>query len=194
MTRWPRFCLVVMGFALFGTEVSALDLQLHLRSGLITTSFTGAQSGDFSLITSVDGEFEIFISESTSIYANAIIALDPAEAQYRYLFAGGGQKLYFLSKGRTTEIDSDVGSLSMSPKRRFFAGWQLGISQLILDTPTPALTVQSTLFEYGFNIGALYRVLEKTNVEFQFTATRGTGISSVTVDATVFRFFAGLSF
>ena len=178
----------------FGSLAFSVDLQLHLRTGLVTTSFTGAQNGDFSLATSIDGEFEVFYSEQSSLYANAIIALDPEEAQFRYLFAGGGQKYYFFSKGRPSRVASDVGSIEMNPRHRFYAGWQVGISQLILATPTAALTVQSTLFEYGGNVGYLYRFFEGMDLAVHFSATRGTGISSVSVDATVFRLFAGLTF
>ena len=80
------------------------------------------------------------------------------------------------------------------PKWRFFAGWDFGISQIILEEVGPALTVISTLIDVGGHVGAIYQISKNWGFEGKFGYSFGYGFSTVAVSGSVMSALGGVSF
>ena len=174
-------------------EAAMTTLQGHIRSGMVQGAFSGAESGDFSVATSLELEAEYFTSSRASVLAKATVSLDQESGQFKYVFMGIGQRFYLWSRGRPIETYSEGIFASQRPKFRFFAEYGLGLAQIQVRSVTDSLSVQSTVVELGAGGGVIYQISRNFGVSLTGMWSKGFAVSSVPVDSTVIRGMLGVA-
>ncbi|MEM7647057.1 MAG: hypothetical protein AAF203_09115 [Pseudomonadota bacterium] len=169
------------------------DLQGHLRTGIVQGEFSGASSGEFSVLSSLELEGEYFLSGRSSILAKATISLDQESGQFKYVYMGLGQRFYLWSRGRPVETYSEGVFASHQPKLRLFGEYGIGLAQIQIQSVTDVLSVQSTVVELGIGGGAIYQISKNFGISFNLMGSKGFSISSVSVDSTVIRGLIGVT-
>jgi len=187
--------VAIILIATFSFSAAALDkMQFHLRLGMVKGSFTGAETGEFSNMTSFDGEAEYLWTAKASFSARAIFTVDPESAQVQYMYAGGGQRFYIFSRASGAEATWGFDTVTIKPKLRYFVGWDLGMAQVLLQRVTESLSVQSAVLEYGGTAGLIYQLTSGLGMEIAGGVSKGIGISTVAVDTTILKLLIGLTF
>ena len=77
--------LSLLSICFFSIPTFATSLQGHLRTGMVQGSFTGADTGEFSVVSSLELEGEYFTSSRASILARATISLDQESGQLHHV-------------------------------------------------------------------------------------------------------------
>lgn len=185
--------LLAVHFGLIaGAFASTSNVQAHLKGGMVNGTFTGIVSGGFSVSTSIEGEGEYLYSSHISLFSRATVALEPSSGQFKYIYMGLGQRYYFLSRGNSLESNYDGMYVEIVPRMRYFADWQLGLSQIQVKAETATLVAQATLLEYGVGLGAIYQVARNIGIEGSLGVSKGIAMSSVSVDSLIIRGLAGV--
>jgi hypothetical protein len=189
--RLKTLCVVFLLFFGFQVDASPVAIQGHIRTGVVNGTFSGAETGEFSVMSSLEGEFEYFYGSRGSMLAKATLSLDPATGQYKYLHMGLGQRFYLFSRGRPIEGYSGGISASIRPKMRYFVDWGLGLSQIQVRALTSSISVQTTSLELGLGGGAIYQLSQSFGIGLNAGWSRGISMSSVAVDSTIIRVMVG---
>jgi hypothetical protein len=169
--------------------------QVHFRTGMVSGSFSGPSiTGSFSVIPSLDFEYEMFRGTKSAYSIRAIICHDLATSNLVYYFGGVGRRFYFNSTGMAFEGATGGTTVLSVPKRRYYAGVDVGISQLQVDRRGPVLQIQSSLLDFGGNVGAIFQMGKQLGLELQAGFQLGMGFSSVAVSGSTMRILAGASY
>lgn len=185
------FCLPAFG--------ETPDLQAHLRTGLVSGSFAGSSatetvSGDFSSPTSMDAEFEYFLSTVSAVFNRLTLVADSSSGSLSYLYMGVGYKKYLFSNGRTLENLSGDFSYSIVPTWRYYVQGEVGLSEVEVERVTSTLETTATLLEFGGSAGVIRQMSSNFGLEGNFGVSNGLPISSVSVNSLVIRAMVGLTF
>jgi hypothetical protein len=168
--------------------------QFHFRVGEVKGSFSGSVTGDFGVANSIDMDYEIFSASKRSTILRTIICQDLSAARLVYAYAGVGKRYYFKSSGAEWD-NSEGGSRVYSvPKRRYYYGIDLGISQVVVKTFGPVLQASSAMFDLGGNLGIIQQLSKSVGLEAQAGVAYGIGFSSVSVSAITERLLVGVSY
>jgi len=193
-------CFVALALGLATSFSSAFAFerqassQFHFRTGPISGNYSGAAPGSFSILTPLDFDYEQFLSPRSSWVIRMILAHDTQAGRVAYAYSGLGYRGYFWSQA--VHVDSGTGAerIEVAPKRRYFYGFDLGISQVLLKTVGPVLETRSALIDFGPSLGVIQQVSRKVGVELHLGYTLGLGFSTVTASGSSLRTLVGLSY
>lgn len=182
--------------AMKASEVGNIS-EIHARTGMVNGKFVGPtveSSGSFSVLTTLDVEYEKHTQTQQSYLLRGIIAYDQKTALMDYFYAGIGGRYYFQSQGRPL-VDTYANDMIRSiPRWRFYGGWDAGLSQVLVITRGPVFQTYSTLFDVGVNGGAIYQLSDRVGLDFQLGYSFGYGFSSVAVVGNTVRALFGATF
>jgi hypothetical protein len=171
--------------------------QAHLRAGLLSLSYStpnGGVSGSHSIATTLDAELELFSSPRASYLLRGVFGLDVAQGRLPYSYVGTGRRYYLFTSGLAQEHEDEVARVASIPKWRFYAGGELGVSQLEVQRLGSIYQVNSVLLELGAQAGTIFQLTRAIGLEVQAAYGWGYGLSSVSVRSSGLKGFVGASF
>lgn len=168
---------------------------VHLLVGNVSGSFSGDSKGQFSISQALNTEIEFLYNPRTSFILRNILAIDQATSKNVYNLTSVGQRYYWKGVTAPIEIiDVDGSKYSILPKQRYYIGYDVGVSQVVVTSLGPILDAVSTMVDVGVNLGGMYQLTEKWAIEGQAAFTRTQGFSSISVTGTTTRLMAGMAF
>lgn len=185
------FSFSLIFFQINNSRASEAESQLHLSLGFISANYSGPVTGSVVIPLALGFEYEYLLTSSKSYVFENIIAIDSEDTKTKYFASRFGTRYYFKSSNLSITKKDAKGSFSISPKLRYYAGWNLGIAQVVIASLGPVLDAVSTVFEYGGNTGAIYQINKSWGMEAKFGLNLGYGFSSVTVSSSVMQIFFG---
>lgn len=186
--------LFLFVFVLSPSVFAVSESQFHIRFGAIKAVFWGSDSGEFFVPTMLDLEYETFLSNTHSLIFRSMLAMELETAKPYYAYSGAGMRYYLGSKGMLVESQGEGVAISAIPKVRYYAGWDAGVSQAIIQSLGRILQISSTMIDIGGNVGVIYQVDRKFGFEFHAGATSTQGFSSVSVVGVTVRATAGITY
>ncbi len=153
--------------------------QIHAHLGFIEATYVSKQYPG----KKVDGaevlniEYELFANSKRSNLFKSTLGLDRTSGRLVYYGSFFGSRFYLKSSGPIYEIVNQETYIKSSPKWKFFIGWDFGLSQTILSEVGDALTVISTLFDFGVHGGVAYQVTKDWAIEAKVATSYGYGFS-----------------
>lgn len=169
----------------------ATQSQLHVYTGMVSASFTGPQSGSISVPMALGYEYEMIKSAQSSYLIENIVAIDAADAKTKYNAVHLGARYYLFSTNYSNQKSEDASLFKITPKYRFFAGWNLGLAQVVVLSFSDALDAVGTVLEYGGHGGVLYQLNDRWALEAKMNLYMGYGISSISVSSMSYQLLLG---
>lgn len=165
----------------------------HFRIGMVSGSFTGVESGSFSVPLSLEGEGEYIYTPKNSALIRTTISLEPDSGQFKYVYMGLGQKFYLLSRIAPLETMEGGNLIKILPNKLYYINYDVGLSQIQVKKVTDSLTVESTLVEFGLSGGLVWKISQRVGFVASLGFSKGFPVSPVSVDSTIIRATIGLS-
>lgn len=168
---------------------------VHVLLGNVSGSFSGDTKGEFSVPQALNTEIEFLYNPKSSFILRNILAIDESTSKNIYNLTSIGQRFYW--KGVTSPIvikDIDGSKYSVFPKQRYYVGYDVGISQVVVTSLGPILDAVSTMVDVGINAGGIYQLTDEWALEGQAGLTRTQGFSAISVTGTTTRLMAGVAF
>ena len=177
-----------------GTLIS--DSQLNVNWGMVSGSFTGGSGfkGSISVPTSIDVGYEVFSSSRKSLLFRAILSNNLSESRIAYSYAGVSRRYYLGSSGMGFTNSDGVTNVVSIPQRRFYAGVDVGVSQVLVAEQGPVLQVNSGLIDFGGHLGAIFQMSPTIGINAQVGMAFGYGFSAIAVSGTINRIFLGITY
>lgn len=167
---------------------------MHVRTGYLWGDYSGVISGTVKEATSVDLEFEQVYSNKNSYFFRTTAVFDTEQSIFRHFYLGGGMKYYLGSKAMLIEAESKETIFKVSPRWRFYVGFDLGISHIVLKTFGELLQISTSAYEYGPMLGTIYNVTARLGLELNATVQVSTGFTTVSTGGVTYKGMAGLSY
>lgn len=177
----------------FAEKTHASTSQLHAATGMISGSYAGVLTTTFSISQAVNIEYELFKKSTESNFFKTTFAIDPETGKMVYYGAFTGGRYYVYSTGMIFNSSDTKNSVRSVPTWRFYGGWDLGISQVVVENVGASLTVISTLFDMGGHAGMIYQVGNSWGIEAKYGMSYGYGFSTVSVTGTATTAFLGIT-
>ena len=76
------------------------------------------------------------------------------------MYAGIAARYYLYSKGAKVETFESKNYFKSTPTYRYYTGWDVGISQVLVISHGPVLQTYSTLIDFGGCGGYIYQITE----------------------------------
>ncbi len=168
--------------------------QFQFRTGPISGSFSGPTDGEFSVMLPLDFAYEHFLGPRSSWLVRTILAHDSSEGRTAYAYSGVGFRGYFWSRGPRVESGIGGESIQIQPKRRYYYGLDLGISQVLLKSVGSVLEIRTSMIDFGPNAGVIQQISKNIGLELHLGYTMGLGFSSVTASGNTLRTMLGISY
>lgn len=163
--------------------------------GQVSGKFSGAASGSFSVPQALNTEIEFLYNPKNSFMLRNIMALDTETSKNVYSLTSLGQRTYWRGTSSAIEtVDTDGNKYSILPKRRYYFGWEVGVSQAVVTSLGPVLDVVSTMVDIGVNTGVIHQMGNNWALEGQIGYSQTFGFSSVSVNGTTMRLLVGTAF
>ena len=99
--------------------------------------------------TLADIEYEVFKANRRSFYFRLTLGMNFELNIINYHYVGGGQRFYINSKGTYFDTVLKSTGIRAFPRTRYYVGWALGSSTVILDTFGDYLQISSSTVEAG---------------------------------------------
>lgn len=178
---------------LFTKNLSAKEYssQLHAGIGVVSGNFSGPTTGSFVVPMSLNFEYELIQDSNSSYIFDTTVAIDSKDSKTKYFATHLGKRYYLWSSNLSSFQKTEKGEFSISPKLRFFAGWQLGVAHVVVASLGPILDVSSTVLEYGGHTGTIYQVNRSWGIEGRFNLNLGRGLSTISVNSFIMQVFVG---
>ena len=188
--------LVTLSSPATSFAAEATTSQFHFRIGYLNTSFSGVLSGTISNLNAFDLEYEIFNSNTSAFTLRTTLVYDLPRARVLYSYTGIGKRIYVFSDAMAFDYSDTVSAdqIIAVPKLRTYLGGDFGISQVVVQSFGAVLQTQSSLVEFGPNLGAIYQLTKSLGLELQVGISLGLGFSTVSVNGITMRAFAGGSY
>ena len=189
------FILIIMLFSpkmVFSAPTNLLGFNARL--GMVNGTFSGGVEGDINVISSFDGEAEYFNSPTSSLIARMTLTIDPDNGKLIYFYGGTGQRFYFRSLARPIIGQNAFDRISVTPKRRYFWGWDAGFSKLDILSLTDTLSADVTLIEAGGSLGFTQPVLNNLNFQSHLGVSQGHSLSAISLRTVMLKIMFGVSF
>ncbi|MEO5666799.1 MAG: hypothetical protein ABIR96_01940 [Bdellovibrionota bacterium] len=168
--------------------------QLNVRVGMLKGSYSGPVKASFMTIPSVDVEMELFQSSKVSTLVKANISMNISKAKIFYSGVGAGQRYYFGGPGMLVDrIEGDY-TLEAYARNRYFAGWEVGVAQVLVKEYTATYSVVGSVVEFGAMGGYIYQVSKTLGLSVGVGGGFGMGFTTVSVNGINIRMNAGLSY
>jgi hypothetical protein len=189
-----RLKLVFIAVLLSAVAAHANPTELQIRTGLVVSNYSGPVEGTMVAPASIDIDYGVFQSNRRSVNFRLTFATSLPDVKGEYLSAGAGQRFFFGSKGASFEGEGNGVTVSVRPKWRKYAGYDAGLTQMIVKSFGKTVQITSSLIEASANIGCIYQLDENLGIGAQASAGMGFGFSSVAVIAANGRLLAGVSY
>jgi hypothetical protein len=189
--------LVALAAPAARADSDARTSQLHVRLGLVEGQFTSPipnTSGVLSVPNTLDLEYELFSATHRSWYFRGTFAQNLSTARLSYAYAGVGRRFYLGAPGMAFDATDGETRVTEIPKWRYYVGFDLGISQVVVTTFGTALQANSGLVEPGVTAGTIYQVGRSMGLEVSAGASPGIGFTSVSVTSFILRMLFGISY
>jgi hypothetical protein len=199
-TRRPRPSTLLSLFFLFFfllpvltiDEVRAAKSQLHVHMGMINGSFSAPNAEPFSVSPNPTNlEIEFFLNNKKSLFARMTVALSMETGKAVYVYSGIGMRYYFKSTGNTVSAAEGGTALSTMPKWRYYYGWDLGVSRMIIAEFGPVLNVTTTMLDFGGHMGIIKQMGKAWGLEVQMGLSFGYGMSNISGTGQTMRVMIG---
>jgi len=157
------------------------DSQLHVRGGYFHATYWGPQSGNISIPSTFDVEYERFLSNQSSLVFRYTMAMDLDTSRPYYNYAGTGMRYYFGSKGMEVDTKEMGVTISAIPRWRYYYGWDVGIGVGIVQTVGSILQIMTTVADAGLCLGTIYQLNKRFGAEVHVEVSTVQGFSNVSV-------------
>lgn len=183
---------------------------MHIRTGMINGSYTSPfspdsedqtsnvdqslQNGGFSVVPSVDVEFEIFDQTKKSWNLRTTIAMNMSSGTMNYNYFGVGRKYYFKGIGKPIDIVGKGGNYKIYPKTRQYYGYDFGMSRVSVLSFGPSLEAVSTGIDIGAHWGYLKQMGKSWSLATQLGGSYAYGISTVSASGINIKILFGVAY
>ncbi len=189
--------LLVFFFTLSAFESFAISNsreQYTFRLASISGSFSGVEaSGAFSVMPSIDAEYETFRSSRHSWAARFSFAYQTSEGKAYYVYYGIGERYYFGSASRPFLYTEGDMTIEAQPKYKYYIGWDGGISNVLVKA-LRVYSITSTNLDIGANFGFQYYFNSNLSGNFGITYSFAQGFTAIAVKGTVMKIYSGVNF
>ena len=192
--RFIIFSLLVLSSAILHAG-EVIEKELSYNIGLVNASF---QEGESNLsgknvidpfsgsVSSISGmvNYKFLPGLERSYYVQGTFPLLPGAAG-SYFGAHFGSEFYFGKSSGSKMVYSNSGTtVKIKPKTLYFWGLEGGLGYLIYLTETQKKT--DILLDLGANVGTLYTLSERWRLRGTLGVTRGTGVTTTTMEMKAF--------
>ena len=161
---------------------------------MFSGAYSGASSNPLPSTKILDAEYELFTGVRRGTSFRMIVAYDTAFSRVAYGSATMGRRYYFWSSAFPVKA-SDGGNVMVSaPKKRFYAGWDAGLSYSIVSRFGQILTANTTSLDLNANAGFIYQLGQNWGLELQAGYGYAYGFSNIAVNLTTMRILFGAAF
>ena len=185
---------LLIALLLFVSDVWATGRQAHLRVGMLKASYSGPVEASFTTFPTMEMEMELFYSAKVSTVIQAVFAMDFGKAKVFYSGVGGGQRFYFGGSSMLFDRQEGDFSLEMYKPHRFFAGYTVGVAQVLVQEFTSAFSVVGSVAEIAASAGYNYQLSKEIGIETMLTFGYGLGFTTVAVNGFNIRAGVGMSY
>lgn len=186
------FSILAIGHAMAG---EVIEKEISYNIGLVNASFAEGQStltGEnveepaSGSISSISGQvvYKFAPGLEKSYFTSVTFPLLPSPIG-SYFGAHFGAEFYFgTSSGSKISFSNAGSSVKLKPKNLYFWSLEGGLGYLIYSTETAKKT--DMLLDIGANVGMLYTMSESWRLRGTIGMTRGTGITTTTMEMKAF--------
>ncbi len=175
--------------------------EVSFRAGMVNISYTESASQlDTQSLTeeeaaaaapgagavssmSLDMQYQFLSYPEKAFYLRGIVPL-MSTGGGSFFMVSSGANFYFKSLSSKIHHNDDGSSLKLTPKWRYFWGFELGIGYLIYTTEYAKKS--DVIFDLGAHVGASYNFNPKWGLSGDLTASRGTGAVVSTIGIKIF--------
>jgi len=172
----------------------AKSSQLNTRLGIVSGRYTGPVEGNFFVPNAIDVEFCLFLKPHKTINFRSLLALELPEAKPFYTYAGIGIRHYLGSSGLSFNRSENGFNLSSIPTKRYYIGYDIGISQAIVKSYGTVLQAVSLMLDVGVTAGATYQINGRLGIDLSVGASAAFGFSSVGSVGAIWRAMIGTTY
>ena len=192
---WAFILLFLVSQTSLAEEILLPRGQVHVRSGVISGSLSGPISSSFTTMPTLEIEHETFFNRKRSSIIQGVLAIEQTSSKSRYIYVGYGQRFYFNRSNAHPIIASGSRNfIEIKPKWRYFAQWEAGISNVLVQEVTRTFDAVSTMVDFGGGVGASYQLFEKVSIEANGKFSYGYGFTSVAVNALIMKISFGATY
>jgi len=175
-------------------EAWARMSQLTIRGGPVYGNYDGPMEGHFTVPNGIDVQYGIFVESNKTLNFRATLALKLPESKAFYIYAGTGMSFYGDSKGMAVDQSEGGFTIHSVATRRYYWGFDVGLSQAIVESFGAVLQAVSTMIDTGVHGGVIFQMNEKFGIDVNGGASGGFGISSVGVTGITLRGMVGVTY
>ncbi len=194
MTRL-KYILLILIVSLSLNSAYALSNQIHFAAGMVSGSYEGgSESYSFTILRSLNIEYENIYNSRNSYILKSTLSVNGDTGKMVYYGTFFSRRFYIGPTGMIFDKANSDNSVISSPKWRFYTGWDVGLSQVILRETGQALTVLASLVDLGIHFGTIYQISKRFGVELSVGMSFGYGFSKDTVTGKALKSFLGTSY
>jgi hypothetical protein len=188
------FFISLLGCFISSNSAWGRESQMAYRLGPIAGDYSGPIDGNFFVPGGIDLEYSMFTGNSSSFFFRTTIALELPESKPFYVYAGTGIRYYLNSKATSIDRNEDDFTLSIIPTRRYYWGFDFGVSEAIVESFGTLLQAVSAMIDLGAHAGATFQISEKVGIDVLLGLSGGFGFSSVGVTGLTSRALVGMTY
>ena len=193
---WPLKVLVattLMSASLQARAEGGGVEQFHFRVGADVGKYSGPESASFMVPTSTEFEIELFSHVDRSDFIRGVFAMDYTKAKVFNSGIAYGQRFYIGAPGMMWDRIDDGFKIKTIPMLRYYIGWDLGVSQVLIRELTASYSVVGSVAEVGGAGGAIYQITDNIGIDLNLAASFGFGFTTVAVNGQSIRFTVGMT-
>jgi hypothetical protein len=165
--------------------------KVSLRLGMVSHTFSqlesafpgkDIESGSASILV-IQGEYEKFTDINKSFFGGIVFSGIGGEVEKNYSVTGG-MKYYFSRFGTKSKMVDDNLEIDMSPTFSYYAGWEVGASNVIYQTASAEVRGDLGVIFGGLG-GVGYTVNDKSSYSAEFHFLKGAGVETDFLDVQV---------
>ncbi len=193
LLRNPVILLLLVCFSanpLLAAQVNSSGV----KTGLVAANYTGSSvaTGSFVSLISLEGEVILTQTERQNFVLTSTIALDGKDTRTRYFYVGLGQRYFLNGVSQNQSGDYAKSLIDYQPRTLWYAGWDVGLSQILLIPFGDVLASYATMGEVGASFGVRKNITRQFSIDGRLGASVGSGVSNNSVLSQVFRGMIGV--
>lgn len=186
------YCMCFISSLFISQNIFAYQSQLHINTGMFKGSYKSDESRSFSSVQSFHAEYEIF-KDSRNAHIFHTTMVTGSSGKMDFYSANYGRRYYFNSTATITENFDPENSIKSMPKWRYYGGWDVGVSQVLLKD-TGAISVVGTMVDIGGHIGATYQFNRDWGFDMQAAAIYDYGFAAVSISGMSQKVLLGITY
>ena len=195
MQKHHKNLILTLCFFFASATAQAANLNSSgVKTGLVAANYTGSSVATGSFVSLISLEAEVILSqtERQNFVLTSTIALDGKETRTRYFYVGVGQRYFLNGVSQNQSGDYSQSFVDYQPNTLWYAGWDAGVSQLLLIPFGDVLASYATMGELGASFGMRKNITRQFSVDGRLGASIGSGVSNNSVLSQVFRGMIGV--